>query len=108
PMTVGRCLLRPSTVHQEFRVLRRVAESGRSKETLAGQSVFGGGVSCGSEAPVPAALCLLVGAGKDRVEGSGVPAQCDPHHDGNGSLDLQRAHPDEKGPVDLTNGVVWI
>ena len=62
---IERGILKPSTVHQEFRVLEEDPERGSSQEAPAVQSVFRGRVPCRGAGPVPAPLRFLVGTVAD-------------------------------------------
>ena len=71
---VERGVLKPSTVHQELRVLRRMLNVAVARSCCR-QSVLGRGVSRRGEGAVPAALHGVVGAAADRVGGAALPAQ---------------------------------
>ena len=81
---VAKGLVKPSTVHQEFRVLAADVECRRAQEAIGGESVFWGGVPGPGERAFPAALHDVVGAGDDRGAAPDYLQQCDPYHHGNG------------------------
>jgi hypothetical protein len=62
---IAKGLVKPSTVHQEFRVLRRMLNVAVRKKASGGKSLFGRGVSGKGERPVSATLLDVVRAAND-------------------------------------------
>ncbi len=107
-VTGKRDLLKPTTVHQEFRVLRRMLNIAVRKRLLGGQSVFGSGVPSCREGHVSPSLRSMVRTA--RIESHA------PEHLGNivqiitetGLRIYKELTPMRKDNVDLANAVVWI
>jgi hypothetical protein len=74
--------VKPSTVHQEFRVLRRVLNVAVRKRPFIFEPLLWGGVSARREKDVSTALRSLVGTAKNRIPCTGVSVQCDSNRHG--------------------------
>ena len=101
--------LKPATVHQEFRVLRRILNVAVKKRRLAVNPCNG------VEFPVALGGYDAQAALSDRFEAglagslrAPVPAQHHRDHGGDGAAALSRVDPDAKEQVDLENGIVHL
>ena len=72
--------LKPATVHQELRVLRRMLNVAVRKRLLPANPCCGGGIPREGEGDVPATLHVMVGTTADRVPGTRLSAQHHPDH----------------------------
>ena len=91
-------LLKPATVHQEFRVLRRVLNVRGEEEVHRGQPLQLSGVPGHGQGVVSAALHAVVGTAADRVARTSVLAEPDPDHHRNRITGLQGACTDAERP----------
>ncbi len=102
-------VLKPATVHQEFRVLRRMLNVAVRKKLLPANPCCGRRVSGGGEGPVPAALHVVVGAAADRVRRRRATCATSIRIITETGLRVYKElTPMKKDQVDLENAVVWI
>ena len=94
---VEKGVVQPSTVHQEFRVLRRVLNVAVRKRLLPSNPCWGVEFPVAVRRVVPAALRVVVGAATDRGDCAGVSQKRHPDHHRDGASGVQGTHADEEG-----------